>query len=370
MDKADICFVSYGLYSYLNQGSSENAGGAERQQYLIAKELVDRGYNVSAIVGDYGQEKHETIEGIEVWRAYRSVGKSGFKSSRGLIKLPLQIGKIMKTIGIVDSENYYTRSSLYYTILYLCSKIKNIQYYCGLSHDRDVEASSIDSNNIIFRKLYLMALRNSEQVISQTEYQKRTLYNNYEVESIVINNGYIIPKEIKRNPTYFLWVGRAEKESKNPEIFLDLARQLRQFKFMLIIAPGQNEVYYQELRNQAQKLANVVFEGFVAPNDIQSYYRNAIALVNTSSGEGFPNTFLEAWSVGTPVISLNVDLDGLLEQKKIGKYSGSFEQLVNDARELAENDELNSRMGKRGREYTISNHSIEEITDEFERVIL
>lgn len=369
MERPDICFVSYGLYSYLFPESSNSAGGAERQQYLIARELENRGYNVCAVVGDYGQENHKKVDGIDVWKGYRT-GKSGFKSPEGFIRLPIQVLNLLYTINKIDAKRYYTRSSLYYPILYFYSYLNGADYYCGLSHDRDVEPTHIESGNSLFEKLYLLSLSRSDGVISQTEYQENSLDKNYGIDSTIIKNGYEIPEYEKRNLKYFLWVGRADKESKNPEAFFKLSTRLPDHKFMMIAAPGQNDEYYQTLKKRGKQLDNVVFEGFVEPNEILQYYRNGIALINTSFGEGFPNTFLEAWSVGTPVISLNVDLDGLLNDKQIGKYSGTFEQLIKDATLMAENNALNSKLGRRGREYTISNHSIEKVVDKFEHFVL
>jgi len=58
----------------------------------------------------------------------------------------------------------------------------------------------------------------------------------------------------------------------------------------------------------------------VPPDEIHQYYERALALINTSAYEGFPNTYLEAWRVGTPVLALSVDPDRFLQQGEPGEF--------------------------------------------------
>ena len=55
----------------------------------------------------------------------------------------------------------------------------------------------------------------------------------------------------------------------------------------------------------------------------------ARALLNTSVAEGFPNAFLEAWALGTPVISLFVDPANLIRTHRLGYVcDGNMDMLL------------------------------------------
>ncbi len=64
--KKRICFVSMEVYPILKPGSAEIAGGAGFQLVQLGKGLQARGYSVAFVVGDYGQAKHEVIDGFDV----------------------------------------------------------------------------------------------------------------------------------------------------------------------------------------------------------------------------------------------------------------------------------------------------------------
>lgn len=367
--KPRICFVAYNLYPYLKPGAVSAAGGSERQQSLIAKELQHRGYEIAAIVGDYDQPSYERIGGIDVWKSYSSYNEEGYQSIRGAACVPKQISKFMIALRRVDADIYYTRTSLYYPLLYIYSILSSSKYICGLSNDSDVEKSSINKKNTAYKSLYLRSLSKADAVISQTEYQKRKLASNFGIDSEIVPNGYPLVKSSSEGGDYFLWVGRAQKSQKRPDLFLEVASNLPDISFVMIVAPGQYKGYFNELKHKASKITNLRFEGFVPPDEIHGYYEEAIALINTSQSEGFPNTFLEAWRFGTPVISLRIDLGGILETEDIGLYSGSVSTLCNDIIQMRDNPDLVSRMGVNATRYIEENHSMDSVIHDLESVI-
>ena len=84
-----------------------------------------------------------------------------------------------------------------------------------------------------------------------------------------------------------------------------------------LVGPFYPDDYAQAVLRRAQGVANVTVHGAASRDRVTVFYHNAACLCNTSDYEGFPNTFLEAWSWGLPVVSM-FDPDSLLAGKNLG----------------------------------------------------
>jgi glycosyltransferase involved in cell wall biosynthesis len=90
--------------------------------------------------------------------------------------------------------------------------------------------------------------------------------------------------------------------------------------------------------------------------------KSAVALVSTSLHEGMPNTFLEAWSLGVPVLTLAFDPDGVVEREGLGiSAQGSWERFVSGGRTLWQSRLRREELSARTRAYIESAHSIDRI---------
>ena len=157
--------------------------------------------------------------------------------------------------------------------------------------------------------------------------------------------------------------------SKSPEIYLELAESLPDYNFKMIGAVSYgDEDYHDEIRGKAEKIDNLSFIGEVAHEEIYKYYSEASLFVNTSCNEGFPNRFLESWANSTPIVSLNFDPDNIISNYELGLSSKNFNQLMEDTRQLMENDELRVKMGFNCFNYVKKEHDIYKIVDEYEKL--
>ena len=137
----------------------------------------------------------------------------------------------------------------------------------------------------------------------------------------------------------------------------------------MIGGKSESTELFRETNNAVNKIQNLDFMGFVPHNKIFDYYKKAILLINTSKTEGFPNVFLEAWVHSIPVISLNVDPDGIITKFKLGYHSKHFDKMLENIKVLMENKILREEMGNNGRKYIENYHDIKNVVNKYENVI-
>ncbi|MCK4538569.1 MAG: glycosyltransferase family 4 protein [Candidatus Krumholzibacteria bacterium] len=228
--------------------------------------------------------------------------------------------------------------------------------------------------------LYRHGILSADAIIAQTEKQRGLLKENLGVDSILIRNGIPLATDIDPPlPTHpsdfsgsgartqrpgFLWVGSFRRR-KRPELFLELARRIPDASFTIIGGGGDDPAYHEEIVREIAALENVDYPGFMKPGDIDRYYSKAYAYVNTSTLEGFPNTYLHSWRYGVPVLTIEIDPDSLIENNGIGACTGDLEGLVSSARRLLDDPEERSSMSSRSIDYVRKNHDIRDKADQY-----
>ena len=92
---------------------------------------------------------------------------------------------------------------------------------------------------------------------------------------------------------------------------------------------------------------------------------NCKLLVNTSSQEGFPNTFIQALMRGVPIISLNVDPGNIITKNSLGIVNDDLTEVTNNIDELMKNDTLWTNTSEQCRNFAENRFSIKKYTDTF-----
>jgi glycosyltransferase involved in cell wall biosynthesis len=136
-----------------------------------------------------------------------------------------------------------------------------------------------------------------------------------------------------------LWVSNI-RQLKRPDLALELARALSDIHVHMIGGPiADYAALYESVRQQAAVTPNVTFHGQIPYHDVNEYFERARVFVNTSDIEGFPNSYLQAWARGTPVVAF-FDPDGLIACEGLGRVVSNAEDLRAATRELATNADV------------------------------
>ena len=363
MSKPTICFCAFATYPLLSQIDLGFIGGAEVQQVLIGKELAKKGYDVSFVVFDHGQEPFEVIDGIKI---YKTTTKGyvfyGIKSLYHAIKT------VWNALKQADADIYYQRGAGRDTgFVALFCLLKRRKFVWGLASDMDVDGTFTKDAKLYEKILCKFGLKRADCIIAQSEYQQELLKNNFKRDTTIIKNSHPIEKaEIRKskNPIV-LWVGTIKPEWKQPELFLKLAKSIPDARFQMVGGASANKEFYDKIKKEAEMIPNLDFIGFVPYHGVNKYFANASILVNTSTVEGFSNTFLQAWVAYTPVVSLNSNPDGILCKYKLGFHSTTFKQMVEDVKTLLKDEELREKMGTNGRKYVEREHAITNIVGKY-----
>lgn len=176
-------------------------------------------------------------------------------------------------------------------------------------------------------KMYRRSIKKIRYFIVQNEEQHRTLKQNYGFESLILSNIWgKVPKGVDSNK-YFdvIWVGNMRK-LKRPEWVLRVASSLPSYDFCIIGDSWGDEDYYNDIKTKVQSLTNVSFLGGLPFAQSDLLISHSKLLICTSEFEGFPNTFLQAWSHSIPVIS-TVNPNQVITSFTLGDYVESEVQL-------------------------------------------
>jgi glycosyltransferase involved in cell wall biosynthesis len=202
--------------------------------------------------------------------------------------------------------------------------------------DTDCDGSRLLVSFARDRWLYAYGLRRANAILVQSASQAETLARNYGLAGRVAGMLVETPLPVAVRDIDVLWVSNIRRE-KRPDRVLELAGRLPEVKVHMVggSLPGE-EALYLDIRLTATATANVSFHGRLSYWDANELYGRAKLLVNTSDVEGFPNSYLQAWIRGVPVVTL-IDPDGVIEREGLGVAAGSAAQIPSAISHLLSN---------------------------------
>jgi len=191
----------------------------------------------------------------------------------------------------------------------------------------------------------LSALQEADHIVVQTEQQQALLLTRFHREGTFIANPIDeivwdkqaelpLPEELwdLENSGYVLWVGRADRFHKRALHCVDLAEQLPDIPFVMLMNPRDPDVSREVF---ARRPPNLRIVDQVSFEHMPALFRHARVYVNTSAlgWEGFPNTFLQAAVSRTPICSLEFGAEFLEEFDCGACAEGDFSRLIQAVRD-------------------------------------
>jgi glycosyltransferase involved in cell wall biosynthesis len=312
---------------YLLIGSEKSVGGAAVEWLTWLKAFNKIGCDSALLTWQGAKEQIKNnveFEIIESYNLNKGIPKLRFLTYQ-LPMLILSIKKFNPDYIIQECANRFTG------ILALVTKLLGKPFIHRIASDMDVDERIKKNISKFYLYLYYSGLKNTDFISCQNNYQLNILKNKFPQKPIYLHyNPFEIKTKYLQNTVreYIAWIGNFRYEKNLPALAI-IAKKLKQYKFKIVgkVLDSENldtQIGLEEL----EKLNNVEFLGHVNNSVIPEFLSRAYCLLNTSRLEGFSNTFLEAWSVGIPVISTkNVNPDSIITKFNLGIVAETYEEI-------------------------------------------
>lgn len=319
-------------------------GGGEKQQYLIALYLSKLGHEV--VIIDFLCEEDYSTDGVTILSLKKEKKQNRVNTYRAFYSL------LKKS----EPDVYYARirSSIHLLALYI-SKRKKKKFIYHSAHDLDAsyfkdrwKGFYLQTPSYIKRFIHIIhseflfpiILKFSDLIICQNNFQFNTYLKKKHKSKklLIVNNLFVfdddngIEKDKREDKNDFITVSSLDLR-KGINDLLSLIKENPEKSFVVIgkARDSNGKAFVESIK----KIDNCKYFGFLPQKEVLSYIAESKYLLSTSKGEGFPNVFLESWSVGTPVISLNIDPSDVIVKHNLGKYyNNNFDDLSLDIKKI------------------------------------
>ncbi len=363
-----ICFVAPFAYGALTGVRGGHVGGVERQTALMARWLADRGHAVSVATWTEGTNADEVVDGIRVLKICPA--EAGLP---GLRFVHPRWTTLNAALARADADLYYQGCAESVTgQVALWARRHGRRFVYSVASDPECDPSLPILHSFRERWLYRRGLTLASAIIAQTANQQQLLKSGFGLTSTVLP----MPSEVTSEQSIdtleaarpllpvVVWIGRL-MPVKNVALFLDIAERLPDITFSLVGGTDQDSDYAENMLARARTLSNMRVHGVLDRAQVLATLRSSHLLCCTSHHEGFPNTFLEAWAHGVPVVS-TVDPDGLLQNRTLGRRGSDVNCLAAQVQSLVTDSRIRQQMSRNAWDYYYTNHYIAGAMPRFE----
>lgn len=342
-------------------------GGAEYQVKLLMQRLqeksdVDIRYFAARTGKQTKFDSHEVV----------SVGRGGFLSKYGRF---WDIFRLYRALEKFGPDVIYQRVGCSYTAVAAhYARKHDVSCIWHVANEADTDPSPSWKTALskphyyLERFLFDFGRQRVTSIIVQSERQAKLLRDNTGLDADRrIRNFHPLPTENIEKDTNFTvcWVANL-KALKCPEKVFDVAAKLEMSKAIRILMIGQPYPVASRQRHFEQlvsKHRNVTYIPGLPQRQVNDLLMRSHLLINTSPREGFSNVFIQAWMRGTPVLTLGVNPDGLLDDGILGGAYSNPEELAEAVKALAVDRQRLSAMSRQCREVSNAMFSMRNADD-------
>jgi glycosyltransferase involved in cell wall biosynthesis len=319
MNRKKILFVDDQIYK-LYQDDAKSTGGAAIQTYNWMKGFEAVGFKVA-------YTSPVKTSGDAVYLKHLRKGPRYVFWLLHLFDYYREVKKFNPSIIYLSTAGWKT------SLWLIISRLVGAQYVQRISNNIVFNAGIYRKHLGVYRYgLAKLGVKGSDLILCQNEFQRSIIRSLFpRVKTEVIYNPYLLTNEIDNsNQTreYVAWIGLFQYQKNLPGL-LHIVLECQDILFKIAGEPAgvlDNETI--EALEKLKKLRNVEFVGFLDRVSLNNFLKNSLCLLNTSHYEGFSNTFLEAFSTSTPVITrIATDPDGIIQRNNLGFATTDYDEI-------------------------------------------
>ncbi len=334
----------------LLEGSSKVAG-IQLQQSIWAKIFIKNGWQSFCLTTD----KKDLVKINGITFVPYHIPNIFIKCHLAMLA---EVYLMYKILTRIKPEIVICRGSgSYLFFLSKLSKILGVKLvFFSASDVNFVQGKDTINNSALYTYMYRKALYKIDYFVTQNALQSTTLNKTYGKSSMTMFN--IWPSISKSNSVKkiydAIWIANFRK-LKRAEWFLNLAKNNPKRRFLICGGP-LDRTYFEQIARMSSCIPNIEFVGPKSLDDTSTLISQSKLLVCTSEYEGFPNTFIQAWALGVPVIS-TVDPSSIISNYDLGLHVCSEQELHESFIQLMMNENLLCSKADNIRNYFINHHS-------------
>jgi Glycosyl transferases group 1 len=303
-------------------------GGGELQMALLATSLAKAGHEV-VVIDPFSKESFITPEGIKILHV-----PEWNKGIPGIRTLWYRIPGLYRLLVKQKADYYYVRMRSHLNLIsYRAARKVKGKVLLAIASDVDLLSmrdkykyeykASFRLSNYLRKRIpgdlaFNYILNRADIIICQHAGQQAKAKSRKGKAIIFpsLIDLHNLPAANGSPEQYYIYVGSLTSLKGAGKLYDIVYDAAEKSQFMIVGQP--NDLDSVRVFEDLKKLKNADVKGRYKHSDTLQLLAKAKAIINTSHFEGFPNVFLEAWAMGIPALSLNVNPGNIFDRYELG----------------------------------------------------